>query len=242
VGFAYFYNILTQKLTAMAVLTTPLLIIHIIAGFTALLTGIVALATQKGGSKHRIAGLGFFWAMVGILITALALATIRPNVFLFLVGVFSFYMAFTGYRIMHIGKTAKGQAPAWPDKLVSGITLMAGLFMLFCGFANISTFTFALQPLFIIFGCVTIGFSFSDLLRYHRGMAHKNAWLILHIGRMCGAFIATVTAFLVVNVTFLPALVVWVGPGVIGSIFITFWIRKYKAKWQKSATSKVVRA
>ncbi len=226
----------------METLTTLLLILHIAAGFTALLTGMVALATQKGGKNHKIAGLIFFWAMSGILVTALLLATLRPNVFLFLVGVFSFYMAFTGYRIMHIGKTAKGQTPALADMLVSGSTLVAGLFMLFCGFVNLTTFAYTLQPLFIIFGCVTIGFSFSDLLRYHRGMAHKNAWLILHIGRMCGAFIATVTAFLVVNVTFLPALVVWIGPGIIGSVFITLQIRKYKAKWHKAATSTGVRA
>ncbi|HLP32398.1 MAG TPA: hypothetical protein VK202_02935, partial [Bacteroidia bacterium] len=48
-----------------------------------------------------------------------------------------------------------------------------------------------------------------------------------HLGNMSGAYIATVTAFLVVNVDFIqPGWLVWLFPSVIGVPFIFYQIRK----------------
>lgn len=70
-----------------------------------------------------------------------------------------------------------------------------------------------------------------DLAGLHRPPANsKFRWLYRHIGRMGGAYIAIITAFLVINLTFLPDMVAWLGPTFIGSPLITFYIRRYKKR------------
>ena len=58
----------------------------------------------------------------------------------------------------------------------------------------------------------------------------KNDWLCTHIGRMGGSFIATSTAFLLTNIHFEPAWIVWLAPTVIGSPIIAVAIGKWKVK------------
>ncbi|MBC7922645.1 MAG: hypothetical protein H7Z75_16310, partial [Ferruginibacter sp.] len=52
-------------------------------------------------------------------------------------------------------------------------------------------------------------------------------WLRMHIERMGGAYIATVTAFLVVNVRVEPAFIPWLLPGLLGGFGIRYFVRKY---------------
>jgi hypothetical protein len=47
---------------------------------------------------------------------------------------------------------------------------------------------------------------------------------------MIGAYIASITAFLVVNNTILPSLVAWLAPGVLLTPLIFYWINQYKGK------------
>jgi uncharacterized membrane protein len=219
----------------METLAKILLIIHIISGFTALLTGAVALATQKGGKLHRNAGKFFLWGMFGVLVTSCCLAVIRPNILLFLVGIFSFYMAFTGYRVLRIGKSTPALRATFVDWFVSGLTFVASLFMLAGSFLNLQALSPEFNPILLVFGLICAGFATRDLWTYSRLQPNssKHAWLFIHISRMCGAFIAASTAFAVVNLTFLPDLVVWLAPTAIGSIGISYTIRKYKIKLER---------
>ncbi len=60
--------------------------------------------------------------------------------------------------------------------------------------------------------------------------------MTLHLGNMMGAYIASFTAFLVVNEV-LPPLVGWLGPTVLGSFYIAYWnIKINKKKKKKSVT------
>ena len=65
----------------MQTLTTFLLIIHIVAGITALITGGIASFTKKGGKTHRKSGKWYFGAMTGVFITAIALAILKKPSF-----------------------------------------------------------------------------------------------------------------------------------------------------------------
>src|SRR5437868_6301786 len=55
------------------------------------------LAT-KGQHRHRLCGRFFFYGMTGIFITAIPLSIIKSNLFLFLIAIFSYYLAFSGWR------------------------------------------------------------------------------------------------------------------------------------------------
>ena len=92
-----------------------LLGVHIAAGSTAFLMAPLALATAKGGKAHRRWGKVYFWAMVVVASTALVLALYRPVLFLALVAVFSFYAAFSAYRVLFHKNLPQGGKVTWPD-------------------------------------------------------------------------------------------------------------------------------
>jgi len=52
-------------------------------------------------------------------------------------------------------------------------------------------------------------------------------WLPLHLGKITGGYISAFTAFVVVN-QYLPGIIGWILPGMIGGIYITLSVRKIK--------------
>ena len=75
-----------------------LLPIHILAGTIALLCAALAVSSEKGKRLHVLAGRTYFWGMVTIFSTAIPMSIISSNIFLFLIAIFSFYLAFAGMR------------------------------------------------------------------------------------------------------------------------------------------------
>jgi len=78
----------------------PIRLIHILAGAIALVIGPLAMITFKGGRWHRRWGKIYFWAMATVALTALIMCWLRSGLFLFLVAIFSFYLALTGYTVL----------------------------------------------------------------------------------------------------------------------------------------------
>src|SRR5215510_13385750 len=71
--------------------------VHIVFGSVALVIAPLAMITVKGGLWHRRWGKIYFWAMAGVAVTATVMCWLRSGVFLFLIAIFSFYLALTGY-------------------------------------------------------------------------------------------------------------------------------------------------
>ena len=84
-----------------------LLPIHILAGALALLCAALAILSEKGKQLHVLSGRTYFWCMVTIFLTAILMSIINKNIFLFLIAIFSFYLAFAGMRF---AKNRKGIA------------------------------------------------------------------------------------------------------------------------------------
>ncbi|HEY0977712.1 MAG TPA: hypothetical protein VGE21_09595, partial [Flavobacteriales bacterium] len=200
----------------MATLHTVLLVLHIIAGFTALLSGTVILVLRKGGLWHRRLGRVFFGAMIGVGVTAFGLSIIRPNAFLFMVGVFSLYQALGGFRAVR-NRTLR---PAVGDWMITVIGAANGAAMLVSG-----------QVVLIVFGGLSVWLAFNDIRTYLLVLKQRPVprllWLQRHIGFMMGAYIATFTAFLVVNLASSYGILVWLGPTVVGVPLIVVWTRKH---------------
>ena len=72
--------------------------IHIASGSIALFSSALAISTEKGKKFHVLSGKSYFWSMVLIFLTAIPMSIINSNVFLFLIAIFSFYLAFSGMR------------------------------------------------------------------------------------------------------------------------------------------------
>src|SRR5499427_9924577 len=93
----------------MEALVTTIRLIHISAGTIALFLAPLAMLTVKGGRAHRRWGQIYFWSMAVVAATAAVLALWRPQIFLALLAVFSFYLAFTGYRSLSRKRPAQGE-------------------------------------------------------------------------------------------------------------------------------------
>src|SRR5271170_5667680 len=74
--------------------------LHILGGAVALIIAPLAMVTVKGGLWHRRWGKIYFWAMAGVALTAAVMCWLRSGLFLFLIAIFSFYLALTGYRVL----------------------------------------------------------------------------------------------------------------------------------------------
>jgi hypothetical protein len=88
--------------------------------------------------------------------------------------------------------------------------------------------TFGIVPL--VFGIICIGFVVLDARILLGKATIKKAWIYNHITRMMGSLIASYTAFLVVNITIQQGWILWLLPTAIGSVFISYFIKKYVAK------------
>ena len=77
----------------------PLLYLHILAGFISLGVAYILLFIKKGNKRHKKLGMIYVYGMTTIFVTAIPLSLLREfNPFLFVVAIFSFYLAFSGYR------------------------------------------------------------------------------------------------------------------------------------------------
>ncbi|HJQ60122.1 MAG TPA: hypothetical protein VJ890_24670 [Vineibacter sp.] len=188
----------------------PFLILHIAAGFAALAAGTVAILSRKGGPTHIRAGTVFYWGMVGTGASALLLALLRPNTFLFLIGVLSLYFVHAGRRAIAAG------VPDWRDHGASIAMLLAGAVMIVLGALGIAGIDLVplpkgLAPVLVAFGGIGMALSAVDLRDYRRELAWPDK-VARHLQRMTAGYIAAATAFIVVNGGFLPPLVRWLGP------------------------------
>ncbi len=213
----------------MELLFKILLAIHIIAGGIGLFTGTINLIRTKGDKKHQLTGKFFFYGMIINAIAGFIMSIMHNNLFLLIIAVFSFYMVATGQRFLSLKKLDKGQK-AEPIDWALSITMI--LFAL--GFLSYGSYLCVngnnMGIILLVFGMISILMARKDILIYKGNLKFKNEWLLVHIQRMVGGYIAALTAFLVVNNVYLPSLVAWLGPTVVLTPLIVYWSRKYAVK------------
>lgn len=98
------------------------IIIHIIAGSLALLTGTVALIVFKGGKTHRRFGRMFLICLSVVIFTGLlGVFAFHRNVFLLVITVLSGYLGFSGFRALKL----RLEKPRCADNLVAIVAVLA---------------------------------------------------------------------------------------------------------------------
>ena len=205
-----------------------LLGLHIIAGGISLLLGLYILATNKGSKIHKSLGTIYFIAMLTASLVALPMSYLHSNYFLFIIGIFTSYMLLTGKRYLHIKSVAEVRKTDW---ILSGIMfLFAIIFICFGVYHLIQNNYFG--SVFIVFGSIGLRFVYQDSQNYTGKSGIKNYFLLCHLQRMIGSYIASVTAFLVVNNQILPGIIAWLLPTIMLTPLILFWTRKYTKKEQ----------
>lgn len=220
----------------MTLLEDATLGVHIVFGFVALATGAGAILTKKGGRRHRRLGRTYVYAMAAVSVTALVLLALDQTlgrIFLGLVAVFSFYFAFTGYRVLSRKRTI--DAPGTVDWAAAGLLGATGVALLAMGVWFLAD-GIDFGTVVVVFGVIAVVFTTNDVRQFRATDHDPRTWFFEHIQRMGGAYIATVTAFASVNVTFLPTVVVWLLPTAIGTVAIWYVSRQYHAKFDRGAS------
>ncbi|TVQ04278.1 MAG: hypothetical protein EA338_01625 [Roseinatronobacter sp.] len=200
-------------------MTTAILIVHILAGALALGMAGTAIGTTKGGIWHRRAGNAYVLSMLVVTLTTFALVAIRPNLFLLVIGIFSFYLVFTGWRAALL----RDGCPRWPDHLGGLAMAVTGLLMMGLGLRGLVGAGGAQPVILLVFGSIGLTMALSDWRDWRAGPVTGKARIARHLTRMLAGTIATITAAVVVNFTFLPALVIWLGPTALITPLIFWW-------------------
>jgi hypothetical protein len=215
--------------------------LHIGAGIVAFVVAPVALVAKKAGRTHIFWGSIFFWAMLLVAFSAVPMTIYKPNIFLFLVAIFSTHLVLSGYRASAARKTASLYQSRLIDKGIAFGSLITYLLLIAWG---IHTVLCAANTAFgfiaMVFGVAGLRFSASQLRQLYRPSAENMGWWFRHMQGMVGAYIATVSAFSAVNFYFLPPVIRWLWPTVIGTIGLYIWISYYKRKFKKASAGTAV--
>lgn len=204
-----------------------LIYIHAFLGGIGLITGIGSIIVKKGSLIHKRMGKLFSIGMIGSSLISIPVSWLpnHENLFLFLIGCFTIYLVLAGNRALRF-KTLKKETLI--DKTLSGSMLFFSIVMLVTGIYGIlngSTFS----VLFLFFGGFGLLLTLRDFQFYKNPRKRKNGWLIAHIGKMIGALIASITAFIIAGLG-IGNLIAWILPTIIGTIYIIYWTRKMKVK------------
>lgn len=208
-----------------------LLIIHIIAGFTSLVTGLISILSLKGGKIHKKSGKIYFYSMTIVFVTAIIIASYRFNRFLFLIAFLSYYSVFAGVRKLRLKNLHKNQKPKWYDWTAGIINGIANLF-----FIGLGIYYSILNGFFSGGALLSLGFGIGGLLISYVNLKpfiikpnKSYHWYLSHIGNMFGGYIATSTAFLSTLISKYEIMNPFLGfalPSIIGVPLLIYWMNK----------------
>jgi hypothetical protein len=206
-------------------LHTTNIITHVAAGSLALLCGVAALLTPKGGRRHRQSGRIFLYFLAVVVMTGLfGVFLFKRNVFLLVITLLSGYLGYSGFRIVKL----RNNRPHVADIAAAIITLIAAMYFLH----YLSRIGMMWSPVVIY---STVGYLFLviayDLTRYLIPTRYyRNGWLYEHIVKMVSAFSGLLSAF---SGTVFPQFQPYsqILPSVLGTaIYIGFIIYCYRGR------------
>lgn len=206
--------------------------IHIIAGGVALATFWIPWVVKKGARAHRRVGWVYALAMTVVSVTALVSCiwrsfdafpdNDRAAQFLGLIGLLS--AANVSYGVRALRATSPQRRSLWD--LASALLLFAAGVL--CALVGV----IRLRPLWCVFGAGSALSGFAQLRYWLRPAVTRADRVLQHMTGMGTSSIATVTAFLVVNIENLGlqaySFWVWVLPGLLGGAALSLASKRWQ--------------
>lgn len=218
-------------------------ILHIAAGFLALILFWIPLVTKKGGKVHNKVGWVYVFAMAFVSFSAFYMGCYRVlfdetadatrvsfSWFLIFISVLSGATCWYGIRVLRY-KKRKERHRSWIDLFVSSLLLISGIGIAWYGF-KIGTSLITYFPLLGVF------LGGSQLYYWLRKPVKNMHWLFEHLSGMIACSISTVTAFTVFGAPRLlnipsSSLFLWFLPTVILVPVLMLFTIKYEKKYNK---------
>jgi uncharacterized membrane protein len=195
-----------------------MLAIHILCGFVALVTMVMAYVTNKGPKFHARVGRVYGLAMVGVGLTAIILFFLGASTFLLLIAFFSLYLVLVGWRFASNRKGEVSQV----DKMLTQFGGLGGIALLgmavFIATSGSAPFgqskSFAAVP--AAFGVISLALAYQQRTLQVEGSNPRGKKRIsLHVTYMGAGTISTVTAFTIT--VFGSTVLTWLGATMIGT-------------------------
>ncbi len=205
----------------------PLLYLHILAGFIALGIAYVLLFIKKGNKRHKKLGMIYVYGMTTIFVTGIPLSLLGEfNPFLFVIAIFSFYLAFSGYRQGRDKNGAREQI----DKVL-GVFITATSILFYSMAVSLYLIEDSMWITSVVFGSIALGMGIND---YRRMKIVERPDFYdrtnLHLNLMLAGTIATTTAFIVTLNPFSTDWLNWVAPTIVGTPIIFYFSKRELAK------------
>jgi len=139
--------------------------------------------------------------------------------FFIYLSIFCLYLPFAGFRALARRPSNPHGGARWWDWAAATLALSASLDFLWRApeMGN-------LAPIAQIFGLLMAVWTSSDILVLWHPPRHPYFWLVEHMGKMLGSFLAAVTAFLVVQANGMPVLHRYLVPAAVGGPLVIMWI------------------
>jgi uncharacterized membrane protein len=221
-----------------------ILAIHIGAGALCLVLAPMVLATTKGSRGHRRLGKIYFRSMGVLAVTALVLAAFRPVLFLAFIAVLSFYLAFSGWRVLALKDLARGGSAKFVDWLAATLAFVACACL--AGFPFVRpAWVQHMGIVAVVLGAVGMRSAAIDMLRFVARPKDPMFWVATHLERFLASYIAVWTA---VSVVTLPqifphaGIVLWLWPTALGVPAIALTAAYYRRRLPSGGALAVVKA
>ena len=215
-----------------------LIFVHIGAGLWCLGAGPVAmLARPKGGAIHLRWGRGYVRGVAVVAATAGLLLCLRWSAFFFALSVLSFYLVFSGWRVLGRKQPWRGkEEQARPvDWCAAVATVLVGGLSVYLRARGVFGADAA-----VVLGTLgfAVGAAVYDLWRFARARrpdVRPGVWLLEHITKVSGSYIALASAFSGTVFTDLPVALAQTWPALVGVPLLLFVANRY---WRKTRRTK----
>lgn len=210
-----------------------IILIHVLAGSTALISGLFAMFTKKGRGNHNKAGLIYKYAMYVTCLFAVSATLIKFQSFFLAIGLFSFYLVFSGDRAIKLWQLKSTYQVKKVDHLINIFFLLVSVYMVGWPLVKMIMVGKFFVSVLMIFGLIMFFNVLKDFKNYRNSdlfEPKQKYWLLRHIGMMGGSYISAFTAFAVNNIAIEANYLIWLAPTLIGTFFIVKATRNWRNK------------
>jgi uncharacterized membrane protein len=202
-------------------------VLHVFFGTVALVVAPAAVLARKGGRWHQRCGFAFIFAMAIVLFSAGFLWQAKGHLFLVPLAAVTGYLIFNGYR--NVVRHRRRVPDPFEDKvdlLAAGVAVAAGFGVIYLAATAATDLMFSIRPALVGIATIAVCFAMNDVLGF-TAPRMKVGWLVGHFAGMIAAYIAAVTAFIVINAHDVPMMLRWLVPSLAGGSVIVAYTLRY---------------
>ena len=200
--------------------------VHVLAGMLSLISGLIVFISRKGDKLHVLLGWLYSFFMFIVFVSGTYVSVLKDNLFLLLIGFFSFYMVHSGIQVNRFRESGRVGVL---DRIFVVFYALIFLFIISISFLVSLKNNWTPAIILAVFGGLGASMSFTDIKIYFLKKEFSQKALIKdHIGKMCGSYIAAFTAFAVNNIHFIPSIIIWLAPTLFGTLLIIKFSKPYR--------------